>query len=271
MKLSKYLTDIISLALIGASLSGAYFLSQKITTPKIIIHKQQSALNIDSSFLKYFNLGQKRLYSSILWITTILESDIEHYKGKNLNSWMLLRFKTISEIDPRFYVNYNFGALYLSIIKDDIEGASFLYKKGLEAYPNDFNLLKNSSFHFYYEAQDYNTAKKILSVLKNHPKVNPMMLSTLARIEANKGNTDDAFQILLDAYNSLSDKKNLLGEKIYGNLYAIKSEKDLNCLNNFKDNCSLVDLNGEPYFLSRHGKYKAKRNWQPFRVKIKNK
>ena len=72
MKLSKYLRDIISVAFIGASLSGAYFLSQKITAPPIVVSKQQSSLNLNTNFLTYLNFGQKRLYSSLFWISTIL-------------------------------------------------------------------------------------------------------------------------------------------------------------------------------------------------------
>jgi hypothetical protein len=268
MKLSKYFRDIICLAFIGASLSGAYFLSQKITYPVIVISKQQSSLNLNTNFLNYLNFGQKRFYSSLFWISTILEADQEHYKSRNLNSWMFLRFKTISQLEPKFYETYNFGTLYLSIIKDDISGASYLYSKGLEIYPNDFYILKNASFHYYYEAQNYLKANAVLNRLKKHPKTTPIMLATLARIETQNGNAEDAFQILMDAYNSVKDKDNFLAQKIGSYLYAIKSEKDLHCLNLKKSNCDILDFEGNPYKLV--GKeYKALKKWEPFRINKK--
>ena len=182
---------------------------------------------------------------------------------------MFLRFKTISDLEPKFYETYNFGSLYLSIIKDDIIGASYLYSKGLKIYPDDFSLLKNASFHYYYEAQDYVTANDVLQRLKKHPKTNPIMLATLARIETQNGNDDIAFEILLDAYNSVKDKEKFLAEKIATYLYSIKSERDLNCLNNNKINCSNVDFDGNRYIYLKDGKYHAIKNWIPFRINKK--
>jgi tetratricopeptide (TPR) repeat protein len=269
MKLSKYLINFLWIGLIGSSLSGAYFIARNIEPPIINVTKQQSSLNLDNNFLRYLNLGQKRLYSSLFWISTILESDQEHYKGKNLNSWMFLRFQTISLLEPKFYENYAFGGLYLSVIKDDLEGASEIYSKGLKIYPNDYNLLKNAAFHFYYEAQDYTKAEVILRQLKTHPKVNPTMISSLARIESQNGNLEDAYKIILESYNSLNDKNDFLGQKIYSNLYAIKSEMDLKCLNNHGMNCSLVDFDKNSYLKNADGIYQAQKKWIPFRIKTK--
>lgn len=269
MRINKLTTNLFSIIIILVFLSGSFFIAQKNERPSLFIPKQQSSVNLDDSFWRYFNLGQKRLFSSILWISTILESDHDHYKGKDLNSWMFLRFKNISSLEPLFYENYIFGGQYLSIIKDDIDGASYIYKKGLEVYPTDLPLLRNAAFHFYYEAQDYDVSKEVLKRIKQHPDASPAMLTTLARIESQNGNLEDAFSILKDAYESLKVKDSFLGEKILSQLYAIKAEIDLKCLNETKEKCSQLDLEGHAYIKNSEGIFNAQKEWTPFRVKKK--
>lgn len=269
MRINKLTSNLFSILIIVVFLSGSFFIAQKYEKPSLFITKQQSSVNLDESFWRYFNLGQKRLFSSLLWIATILESDQDHYKGKDLNSWMFLRFKNISSLEPLFYENYYFGSQYLSIIKDDIEGASYIYRKGLEVYPNDLPLLRNAAFHFYYEAQDYDASKEVLRMIRLHPDASPAMFTTLARIESQNGNLEDAFAILKDAYESLKVKDSFLGEKILSQLYAIKAEIDLKCLNETKEKCSQLDLEGRAYIKNAEGFFKAQRDWTPFRVKKK--
>ena len=147
MKISKHFKDTTLLLIVMLGLSLSYVISKKSSKPIYFINKQKSSLNIHQVFWEYFHLGNKRFLSSIYWIATILESDQEHYKQRDLNSWMFLRFKTISFLEPLFYLNYTFGGQYLSIIKDDLEGASQLYDLGLKYFPDDYTLLRDSSFH----------------------------------------------------------------------------------------------------------------------------
>jgi tetratricopeptide (TPR) repeat protein len=240
--------------------------------PIIVISKQDEAWNLNDQMIQKFNLGFKRLESSFLWVSTILESDIEHYRKKDRNSWMFLRFKTISELEPKFYENYSFGGVYLSIIKDDLEGASNLYNTGLQIFPNDYGLLRDAGFHFYFEVGDFNRAYEIYSKLKNNPKATVQILSTLARLESSKGKLSDAFDLLLTKYNEIPDKTTFFAIKILQHLYSIKAEIDLNCLNSKIDlqKCSSHDLDNKPYSYSK-GQYNASKEWSLFRIKIRKK
>lgn len=267
MKISKYLSSLLYLLVIILSLSGSYFLSKNSKPPAVFISKQQSTLNINENFWMYFNLGQKRLISSLYWINTILDSDVDHYKSKDLNSWMFLRFNTISLLEPMFYENYRFGAPYLSIIKDDLEGADILYEKGLSHYPDDYNLLLNSGFHYYYERRDTKKAYPILTKLKNHPNTPQYMISSLARIESERGNLSDSF-IILQEFQQRFLYDSAIRRKINEQLYSIKAEMDLTCLNEKLPNCSLNDFEGNPYVLRNH-KYIAIKPWVPYRPKWK--
>ncbi|MBY0413662.1 MAG: hypothetical protein K2Q18_05835 [Bdellovibrionales bacterium] len=209
MKRSKYLSDIFSLTVIGLCLASAYLIAKQTEKPAIVILKQQSSLNINNDFLKYFNLGQKRLYSSLFWVATILESDHDHYKGKDLNSWMFIRFLTVSNLEPKFLPTYTFGGPYLSIIKDDLEGASVIYDRGLNIYPNEYDLLSNAAFHYQFEKIDHKKSYEIYKKLNKNTGKKITQITQLARLESEQGNSKEAFKLLYNLYSKQLDKKSL--------------------------------------------------------------
>lgn len=272
MKTVNSYKNIYALVFIVSFFSTSFFFAQKSEKPNVIVTKQQSSFNLNYKIWDFLHLGQKRLISSILWISTILESDHDHYKKRDLNSWMYLRFNSIAQLEPRFYENYSFGGPYLSIVKDDLPGASDIYKQGLKQYPNDFKLLKDAGFHFYFEVQDYSQSYEIYQKLKLDPKTNIHMLSTLARLETKQGNLDDAYHLLLEKYSELADKQTFLAIKIKGFLYSIKAEKDLECLNNISMKnlkCEVLDFNGAPYVKDKRGQFRAQEKWEKFSIKSK--
>jgi len=246
-------------------LIAAYAVNLNNEKPLMFVAKQDQAINFNASLFNYLNLGLKRLISSTLWTSTILESDIEHYKKKDLNSWMFLRFNLISELEPEFYENYSFGGPYLSIIKDDIEGASIIYKKGLKQYPNDYFLIKDASFHFYFEAKDMASSLKLFEKLKTFPQVPFYLQTARARAEAGQGNLNEAFAMLTEMQAKFP-AHTAMGARIFEYRYSIKAEVDLDCLNNKKENCFKVDLENRPYIL-RNNVFKAQRAWSIYRPK----
>jgi hypothetical protein len=270
MKSLNYLQRYSFLAFAGILLLSAFAVNDGLNKPLIVVSKQDQTWNLNGKMVQNFHLGLKRFVSSFLWISTILESDIDHYKKKDLNSWMFLRFKTISELDPRFYENYVFGGMYLSIVKDDLAGASVIYNRGLEYYSNDYVLLRDAGFHFYFELEDLKRSYEVYTVLKKNPRADVKILATLARLESNKGNLDSAFELLILKYNEIKDKESFFAKKLHQNLYAIKAEIDTNCLNSNvnKKNCSLKDFENNKYIFMNE-KFIAKKPWTSFRVKGK--
>ena len=160
-------------ALVGAGLVCfliAGFLNQKIIRPTPNLSKQETALNINQDLLVFLSAGNKRLLTDLLWVQTLIESDLDHYSAHDLNSWMFVRFNTISTLDPLFYQNYLWGGQYLSIVKDDLIGAVTLMEKGTKYYPEDYQLNFNLGFTYYYELGDYRKGIFYFDKIKTHPK-----------------------------------------------------------------------------------------------------
>jgi hypothetical protein len=148
-------------------------LQKKLQPPAIVIDRQQAALNLNQNFIQYISFGLKTFMADLIWVKTLLDSDIDHYKQQDLNSWMYLRFKTISHLDPWFRFNYIYGAMYLSIIKDDKIGTVELLKTALKYYPQDSFINQFCLFHTTNEHFDLEMAQKCQEQIINDPKVEP--------------------------------------------------------------------------------------------------
>ena len=238
--------------------------SKKTQKPLIKISPQDHKRSLNPKFYKIFNLGQKRLLSSLIWIDTMLSVDHEHYKGNDLLNWLYIRLDTITDLDPLFYQAYQYGGPILSVLKDDDLGALNIYNKGLKYFKNDPFFSFYAGTHAYFELQDNDLAIHYLEKIQNHPKVPKYLPSLVSRLKASKGDLEEAYSLLIIAYNSASDGS-AIKNHFRQSLYALKSEIDLECLNSKKDNCSKTDFDGDLYLLDSKGVYYAAKKWTPFR------
>lgn len=223
------------------------FVKNSYTLPKLVINKEDSSYTINKNFLSYASFGNQRLFSSILWTYTLLSADIVHIEDQSKSSWLYERFNTISFLDKDFYENYLYGGQYLSIIKDDIYGAEKIYSKGLEIYPDDFNLLWNSGFNYYFELKEYKKALEVYEHLfklggADRFKILPIFISNLK--SENHGN-ELAFNYLVNIYRTMPDGS--IKDNVEADLYAYKALIDLYCLNKTNRQCQSLDFYGNPY------------------------
>jgi tetratricopeptide (TPR) repeat protein len=245
----------------------ACILNTTFEKPRLEISKQETAINIQTTFLQALSAGHKRLITDLLWVQTLLESDMEHYKGKDLNNWLFIRFNTISVLDPKFYENYLYGGQFLNVVKDDLEGAKIMYEKGIKQFPEDYNLNFQAGFLYYFEAGEFKRGLELLSKVENHPK-SPRYLSSIInklRLEVT-GDLEAVFSLVF--LNWQATKDSYLKDRIKLELYAIRAEIDLKCLNSNGSNCRRLDLDGVPYPYS-NGKFNAAKEFRPFRIKTK--
>ncbi len=256
------LQNTFSFFLVGFFLYFSHVANNSFEKPFIKISKQTAAINLNADVINFFNLGYRRMITAIMWISTILEGDHEHYKQKDLNSWMYLRFKFISILDPKFYENYAFGGPYLSIIKDDLLGASEIYELGLSKYPDDYVLIFNAAFHYFYEVKNRTRGLELYGKIIRNPQTPPHIVSVFSRFNFNFENANEAFKILSTLLET-NKNNDFLKKRITYYLYSIKAEQDLECLNAGKQTCSHFDYYGLPYVV-KNNKYIAQEKWESY-------
>lgn len=242
------------------------FVVKNLNKPSFQIGPQETTIHFNEKLVKALSLGQYRLVSSILWSETLLRSDIKHYNSNDLNNWMFHRLNLITTLDPYFYISYLYGAVYLSIIKDDLTGASTIYEKGLSTFPNDFDLNYNAAFHYYFEVGDYERASQKIAKIIDHPRTSELLKRIYSRLKAEKGNLNDALLVIGELY-AKAPADSIIKERYEKNLFQIKTELDLNCLNGANsDNCPKINFRGAPY-IYRNGKWHSPEKWKPYRIK----
>jgi tetratricopeptide (TPR) repeat protein len=232
--------------------------------PEINVSKQDSARNINRDFLRLFSSGHKRILSSSIWIITLLEADDEKYRKKDGNSWMYHRFMSIADLEPDFYQNYLYGGMFLSIIKDDLFGAAELYERGLKKYPKDYSLNYNAGFNYYFEIGDYKKGLPLLENILDHPRV-PWRIKFL--VNKLKFEVTHQYDVALDflRFNLTQTKDEALKQKIQSDIYALKAERDLKCLNEKKPDCEKFDEDGKAYIL-KNGTWITQKNFTPYKI-----
>ena len=236
--------------------------------PPLVITKQATSINLNENLYRLINFGNNRFFSGILWIITLLESDLEQYKKRDLNSWLFLRFNSVISLDPYFYEAYLTGGKYLSIVKDDTIGASYILERGIRIFKNDFYLKLNAAFNYYFENGNLKKALKLYDEIKFHPLAKqyfPILPSLVAKFRREKGDDlKDIYQLLILAHSRESNP--IIKKKFESSLYSLKAEIDLDCLNTSKLNCSRSDYDASPYFKNSNGIYKAQRKWKIFKL-----
>jgi hypothetical protein len=243
----------------------AGFIHQTTLKPKLSLTKQKTAINISNKILLYFSVGNKRLLSDLIWIQTLLESDDEHYSQKDLNSWMYLRFQSISVLDPLFYENYLYGGLYLSIIKDDVLGAAEIFTNGLKIYPDDYALNYYAGFNYYFEIGDYKNGLIFLEKIQYHPRA-PEFIKLI--VQKLKFETHHDFSLAIDFLkNNYNESKDpVLKKRFLKDIYALQAEFDLKCLNEGKKDCNKTDIEGNQYLL-KNNKWITLHPFTPYGIK----
>lgn len=203
--------QLFSILLILSLLLFLFFIQTRIDKTPLSLSAQEKRLSFSTNFFNFFNFGQKRLISSMMWIETLIQADHEHFKPTEeiQHSWLFYRFKSIVTIDPYFYEAYLYGGQHLSIIKDDPHSAAILLDKGIEYFPDDYWINYYSAYNEYFELQNIPKAKKHYQRMIQHPISfkYPIIHSLYARLLSDKSDMLDHIKIMLEIYQNLEDEK----------------------------------------------------------------
>lgn len=108
--------------------------------------------------VQHFTFGFSEVTADFLWIRSIQDFDYcDQQLAKNLcmgKSWLFRMLDAITELSPKFRMPYSTGAVALSVMVSDIEGAAKIFDKGVTQFPNDWPILYRSAYHYLYEVRD---------------------------------------------------------------------------------------------------------------------
>lgn len=116
--------------------------------------------------IKHFTFGYSEQMVDALWVRSIQDFDYCERKIDKINcegkGWLYQMLDLISELSPHFRTVHSAGPLALTVIVSDIEGASKLFDKAVQNFPNDWTILYRASYHAIYEEKNKEKAASLL-------------------------------------------------------------------------------------------------------------
>ena len=136
--------------------------------------------------IEYFHFGFRESVADSLWLRWIQDSDYcqtylapvqilkdeSKYSDSILanprhrvcdNSWAFKMLDAVTRLAPKFKMAYLAGATSLAVLVEDYPGASVIFNRGVENYPNEWPLLYRAAYHFMYDTQDLPRAAELLT------------------------------------------------------------------------------------------------------------
>ena len=176
------------------------FFSLNSIIPSLNTSSKRNQLLLPDKHTQLLGFGSKNLISSVAWINLIQNSTI----SKDQNLFEFNRSYFISELSPYFYLNYKYNGLILAIVKDQFKNANHLLKKGLNIFPNDYNLNFQVGFNSFFlignQEAGLSYYKKIYD-LQLYKKINPSFPIIYAKAQKKVGREELAIHILKDLYD----------------------------------------------------------------------
>lgn len=108
--------------------------------------------------LKHLVAGFNAQVADSFWLRSIqdmeyCEAEIDGKVCKN-KSWLFNVINLTVELDPSFSEAFYFGALALTVLVEDREGASIIYDKATALYKYDWHILYAAAYHALFEEKN---------------------------------------------------------------------------------------------------------------------
>lgn len=159
-------------------------------------------------FFERMVFGYNEVAGDLLWIRALQDFDYCDQKvAVNLcknDSWLYKMLNAVTELSPSFRLAYAAGALALTVIVSDIEGATKIFDKGVKAFPNDWPILYRAAYHYMYEVKDNKRAAGLL-IQAGKNGAPPWVFTLAGRLYSDAGNLELAELVLQDMINTGQD------------------------------------------------------------------
>lgn len=140
-----------------------------------VMRIEQPLLIPPTESIRHFTFGYNESFSDSLWINSIQHyGACEQMRGGTSKStsgaqmgldrtpscsqgYLYHLLSLILDLVPRFKLASRSGPIVLSVIIDDIDGATLLFKKAMRNYPDDWVIASRAAYHYVFELEDLET------------------------------------------------------------------------------------------------------------------
>lgn len=159
-------------------------------------------------YIERMSFGYQESIADIMWIRAIQDFDYcdQEIAAKVCvnNSWLYKMLDTVTNLSPHFRTPYAAGALALTVIISDIDGATKIFDKGVKEFPNDWPILYRAAYHYLYEVKDKKRAAELL-IQAGQNGAPPWVFSLAGRLYSDSGHLDLAQSLLAEMKRNNQD------------------------------------------------------------------
>ncbi len=145
-------------------------------------------------------MGLNKQWADIMWLRAIQDMDYceqkinqTECKGK---SWLFQLIDLAVELDPNLEPGvYQISGLALTILISDYQGASIIFDKAVEQYPNSWHINYAAAYHALYEQKNKVKAAKLYEAAGKNGAPS-WTLSLAGRLASEGGDQEYSQQIL---------------------------------------------------------------------------
>lgn len=221
--------NLVAFAVLAVSLAGSVATLRGIDhTPKTTV--AQEALYLRSTtVLRRLSLGYTGLLADIYWTRAVQYFGEQHHNGSGDFRLLAPLLEVTTELDPRLFPAYQFGANFLAPKPPSGAGlpgsALSLMKFGIEHNPNQWRLYYNLGFLYYTELKDYAKAADAFAQGAKLPVTTEYMGILAARMAQHAGDFETARMLWYTTYNSTKEPS--VRQNAVEHLLALKVDEDV--------------------------------------------
>lgn len=127
--------------------------------------------------------------------------------GKNCRKgWAFTMMDAITQLAPRFHMAYVLGAVALSVISEDFDGAKIIFDRGVEQFPTDWVLLYRAAYSALFDQKDFAKAAELMNRAADNGA--PLWLKSLAaRLYTQEGQAELGIRLLTELLKKVDPER----------------------------------------------------------------
>jgi hypothetical protein len=183
---------------------------------KLIQARASTPTLVPPQHLEYFTFGYNNLLADILWLRSIQDFEycgdhLQHKEfrqqfGREINmcskGWIYSMLDAVTRIEPKYQIAYTRGAISLSVLVNDVEGAAEILDRGTKAYPEDWYVWYCAAYHS--QIEENNPAKAAAQLAEGSKHGGPPWLAiSAARLYSQAGKAEFGLQAIKGFYKDL--------------------------------------------------------------------
>lgn len=121
--------------------------------------------------IEKMHFGFNEVMADSLWLSLIQHIDECEliYKAAGIytqkkcdRGWPFQTLNAITLLAPRFRMPFAAGAVSLSVLSSDVQGATIIFERAIKYFPHDWSILYRAAYHYMAEVKDKSRAAELL-------------------------------------------------------------------------------------------------------------